>query len=126
MSKLPNVPLIVNGVSVSHHEIAAWQVHYAKLWGDSHRNMSGDIVANYIGIFPNVNVTITVTDLDRARELIRAVNTSYFNASFYDHHTNSMKSARFYAADVTMDAVGICRIGEFQIQLVPVSKASWI
>lgn len=126
MSNLPQIPIIINGVSVNVNEVAQWQVHYAKLWSDSSRNMSGDIVANYIGIFPNVNVTITVTDLARAKQLLNAVNTSYFNATFFDHHTNSMKTARFYAADTTLDAVTICQLGEFQIQLVPISKASWI
>lgn len=126
MSNLPEIPIIINGVSVKASEIAQWQVHYAKLWSDSSRNMSGDIVANYIGIFPNVNVTVTVTNLNRARQLLSAVNTSYFNATFFDHHTNSMKTARFYAADVTLDAVTVCRLGEFQIQLVPISKANWI
>ena len=126
MSKLPATPIIINGVSIKASEIAQWQVHYAKLWSDSSRNMSGDIVANYIGIFPNVNVTITVKDLDRARTLLSAVNTSYFNATFFDHHTNSMKTAKFYAADTTLDAVTMCEVGEFQIQLVPISKASWI
>ena len=126
MSNLPDIPIIINGVSISVSEIAAWQVQYAKLWSDSYRNMSGDIVANYIGIFPNVNVTVTITTLARAKQLLNAVNTSYFLATFYDNHTNSMKTAKFYAADVTLDAESICRIGEFQIQLVPTSKASWI
>ena len=126
MSNLPSTPITINGVTVSSAEISAWQVSYSKLWSDAYRNMSGDVVANYIGIFPNVNVTITVTDYDRARQLLRAVNTSYFNVTFFDHHTNSMKTAKFYAADVPIDALSICKIGEFQIQLVPVSKASWI
>lgn len=126
MSKLPDTPIIINGVSVKSSEIAQWQIQYAKLWSDASRNMSGDIVANYIGIYPNVNVTITVTELDRARQLLKAVNTSYFNVTFFDNHTNSMKTARFYAADTTLDAVTLCQIGEFQIQLVPTSKASWI
>lgn len=126
MSNLPDTPIIINGVSVGVGEIKAWQVQYAKLWSDSYRNMSGDIVANYIGIFPNVNVTITITTLERASQLLNAVNTSYFNVTFFDHDTNSMKTAKFYAADVTLDAATLCRLEEFQIQLVPVSKASWI
>lgn len=126
MSNLPAVPITINGVSIKASEIAQWQIHYAKLWSDSYRNMSGDIVANYIGIYPNINITITVSDLDRARQILRAINTSYFNATFYDNHTNSMKTARFYAADTTLDAINVCRIGEFQVQLVPTSKASWI
>lgn len=126
MSNLPDTPIIINGVSIASSEIAAWQVQYAKLWSDSYRNMSGDIVANYIGIFPNVNVTVTVTTLDRAKQLLNAVNTSYFLVTFFDNHTNTMKTAKFYAADVNLDAASICRIGEFQIQLVPTSKASWI
>lgn len=126
MSNLPATPITINGVSIGVGEIKAWQVQYAKLWSDSYRNMSGDIVANYIGIFPNVNVTVTITSLARAKQLLNAVNTSYFNATFFDNHTNTMKTAKFYAADVTLDAETLCRIGEFQIQLVPVSKASWI
>lgn len=126
MSKLPDIPIIINGVSINVSEIAQWQIQYAKLWSDASRNMSGDIVANYIGIFPNVNVTVTVTDLNRAKQLLAAINTSYFNATFFDSHTNSMKTAQFYAADTTLNAVDVCRMGEFQIQLVPTSKASWI
>ena len=126
MSNIPDQPITINGVVVGTNEIKAWQIQYAKLWSDAYRNMSGDIVANFIGIFPNVNVTITVSTLERAQQLLNAVNVPYFNVTFFDNATRTMKTAKFYAADVTLDAATICRLEEFQIQLVPVSKAAWI
>ncbi len=92
--------LIVNGVNF-HGFIKEYKVGYSKLWKDAERNMAGTISANLIGIFTKLTITLRdgLTEAEMAN-VVRALNTAYFNATYFDPETQTAKTERFYAGDL--------------------------
>ncbi len=123
---IPSTLITINGVAVTTGEIESYKLTYAKLWKDADRNMNGTVSATLIGVFPNIEVKTTKLSFDRASTISAAVNAAYFSVSFYDTQTKSTKTASFYAADHDITVLDQCTTGQVTIQLVPVSKASYI
>jgi hypothetical protein len=88
--------------------------------------MNGTVSATLIGIFPNIDVTTSILDFDRAEQISEAINDAYFSVTFWDTQKGTQKTANFYAADHTVQLLNECKYGQIEIQLVPVSKASYI
>lgn len=120
-------PLItINGVSLTTGELESYKLNYAKLWKDADRNMNGDVSATLIGVFPNIAVTTTKLAFAKAQSISAALNAAYFSVTFWDTQTGTQKTANFYAADHEVTLLNECTYGQVTIQLVPVSKASYV
>ena len=119
-------PLItINGVSLTTSQVNSYKLQYAKLWKDAGRDMSGNLAATLIGIYPNIDVVTTVLSFDDAMAISGAINTDYFSVTYWDTETSSQKTATYYAADHELTLLNECKYGQVQIQLVPVSRANY-
>lgn len=125
-TQLPSTIITMNGVTLSPSEVESYQLTYAKLWKGAERNMNGDVSATLIGVFPNIDIKTTKLSFDKASLISAAVNAAYFSVSFYDTQTQTTKTANYYAADHDVTFINKCTIGQVTIQLVPVSRASYI
>ena len=114
--------LTIGSVDISN--ISSYEVQYNKLWKDADRNMNGDVRATLIGIFPKIVVKTTVQEQSLASTLGNLLNQPYFNVSFYDVLTNTVKTAQYYASDFTtkLKLRQGALIDEMSFSLVPVSK----
>lgn len=125
-TQLPTTIVTINGVTLSTSEVEEYKVTYAKLWKGAERNMAGDVAATLIGVFPNIDIKTTKLSFNKASAISAAINAAYFSVSFYDTQTQTTKTANFYAADHEITFLNKCTIGQVTVQLVPVSKASYI
>jgi hypothetical protein len=123
---LPTTIITINGVTLSQSETEYYKLTYAKLWKDADRNMNGTVSASLIGVFPNIEVVTTKLEFDKAEDLSAALNDAYFSVTFWDTQTSSNKTANFYAADHDITVLDKCTYAQVTVQLVPVSKASYI
>jgi len=121
-----NPIITINGVTLNTGEIESYKLTYAKLWKNADRNMNGTVIATLIGIFPNIDIKTTKLSFAKAQSLSSAVNAAYFSVTYWDTQTSSEKTANFYAADHYVTLLNECTYGQVLIQLVPVSKASYI
>lgn len=106
--------------------ISEYTVQYNKLWKDADRNMNGDVRATLIGIFPKIVCKTTVQEQSLVATLGALLNQPYFNVTFYDPITNSVKTAQYYASDYStkLKLRQGSLIDEISFSLVPVSKRS--
>ena len=114
--------LEIDGATIPH--IVSFKVSRAKLWKDSERNMSGDVRATLIGIFPKIQLQIGYTTQAEMSELTKILDQDYFNVTWYDVRTQETTSASYYASDydVELDSKSKGRYKPFSVSLVPVSK----
>lgn len=125
-TSITNPLVTINGVTLTSHETESYKLTYAKLWKDADRNMNGDVSATLIGVFPNIEVKTTQLLFAKAMLLSAAINAAYFSVTYWDSQTGVQKTANYYAADHDVELISECRYGQITVQLVPVSKASYI
>ena len=114
--------LKINGYAVPH--LVSYKVSRAKLWKDSERNMSGDVRATLIGIFPKIQIEIGYTTEQEMSDLTKLLDKDFFTVEWFDVRTKAMCSAQYYAGDydVELDSKIKGRYKPFSVPLVPVSK----
>lgn len=114
--------LLIDGVRIPH--IVSYKVGRAKLWKDSERNMSGDVRATLIGIFPKIQLQIGYTDQETMRDLTLLFDKAFFDVTWFDVRTEGTYTAQYYASDydVEIDSREKGRYKPFSVNLVPVSK----
>lgn len=112
----------IDGVTVPH--LVSYKIGRAKLWKDSERNMSGDVRATLIGIFPKIQLEIGYTTQEEMSELTEMLDKDFFTVTWFDVRTQSTCSAKYYAGDydVELDSKSKGRYKPFSVNLVPVSK----
>lgn len=116
-------PLLqIDGTTIPH--IVSYKVGRSKLWKDSERNMSGEIRATLIGIFPKIQIEIGYTTQDEMSELIQLLDKDFFTVTWFDARIQETVSAKYYAGDydVELDSKIKGRYKPFSVNLVPVSK----
>ena len=112
----------IDGETIPH--IVSFKVSRAKLWKDSERNMSGDVRATLIGIFPKIQLQIGYTTQEEMAELTQLLDKDFFSVEWYDVRVQETISAKYYASDydVELDSKSKGRYKPFSVSLVPVSK----
>lgn len=112
----------INGVIIPH--IVSYKIGHSKLWKDSDRNMSGDVRATLIGIFPKIQLEIGYTTQTEMNGLTAVFDKDFFTVEWFDVATQGMVSAKYYASDydVELDSKYKGRYKPFSVNLVPVSK----
>lgn len=105
-------------------ELVTYKVTRAKLWKDADRNMSGEIRATMIGIFPKIELTIGVTTQDRLQAISTLLDQSYFNVTYFDQKVGGTRTAQYYAGDYAPEMLSKSRglWKPFQVNLIPVGK----
>ena len=112
-----------NGAETIPH-IVSYKVSRAKLWKDSERNMSGEVRATLIGIFPKIQLQIGYTTQQELSDLTAIFDKDFFTVTWYDVRIQGTASAKYYASDydVELDSKSKGRYKPFTVNLVPVSK----
>ena len=112
----------IDGSPIPH--VVSYKVGRAKLWKDSDRNMSGDVRATLIGIFPKIQMEVGYTTQAEMSELTKLLDKDFFTVTWFDVRTQNTVSAKYYAGDydVELDSKSKGRYKPFSVSLVPVSK----
>ena len=114
--------LKINGVTIP--KLVSYKVGRAKLWKESERNMSGDIRATLIGIFPKIQVKIGYTTEEELSAITELLDASFFDVTWFDVRTQAVTTAKYYASDYEVELEnkkkGLYK--PFDVSLVPVSK----
>ena len=112
----------IDGNTIPH--IVSYKIGRAKLWKDSERNMSGDVRATLIGIFPKIQLQIGYTTQEEMSELTELLDQDFFTVEWFDVRIQDTISAKYYASDydVELDNKSKGRYKPFSVNLVPVSK----
>lgn len=114
--------LQIDGETIPH--IVSYKVSRAKLWKDSERNMSGEVRATLIGIFPKIQIEVGYTTQQELSDLTAIFDKDFFTVTWYDVRIQGTASAKYYASDydVELDSKSKGRYKPFSVSLVPVSK----
>ena len=112
----------IDGVTIPH--IVSYKVSRAKLWKDSDRNMSGDVRATLIGIFPKIQMNVGYTTQEEMSQLTQILDKDFFTVTWFDVRIQETISTQYYASDydVELDSKSKGRYKPFSVSLVPVSK----
>ena len=113
----------IDGKTIKH--IVSYKIGRAKLWKDSERNMSGDVRATLIGIFPKIQLQIGYTTEQELSDLIKILDKDFFDVEWFDVRTKKLTDKiKYYASDydVELDNKLKGRYKPFSVNLVPVSK----
>lgn len=112
----------IDGNTIPH--IVSYKVGRAKLWKDSERNMSGDVRATLIGIFPKIEMQVGYTTQEEMSELTQLLDKDFFTVEWFDVRIQATISAKYYAGDydTELDNKHKGRYKPFTVSLVPVSK----
>ena len=115
----------INGETIPH--IVSYKIGRSKLWKDSERNMSGEVRATLIGIFPKIQLQIGYTNEEEMSKLISLLDKDFFTVSWFDVRTKEMNEASYYASDydVELDNKAKGRYKPFSVNLVPVKKRKY-
>ncbi len=112
----------INGVKIP--AIVNYKVGRNKLWKDAERNMSGDIRATLIGIYPKIELNIGVTTQKQMATLTQILDQDYFTVEYFDVRVQGTTTAKYYAGDYATEILSKSRglYKPFTVSLVPVSK----
>lgn len=112
----------IDGVTIPH--LVSYKISRAKLWKDSERNMSGDVRATLIGIFPKIQMQVGYTTQEEISQLTQLLDKEFFTVTWFDVRTQETISTQYYASDydVELDNKSKGRYKPFSVNLVPVSK----
>lgn len=117
-----NTLLKINGVTVSN--VKEYKPLRAKLWGNAERTMAGELQADFIGIFPKIQITFSPMKASDLATIIGMLDTPFFTLTWYDAKTQGVKSAQYYASDYETPLLDKSKelYNEFSVSLVPVKK----
>lgn len=112
----------IDGVTIPH--IVSYKIGRAKLWKDSDRNMSGEVRATLIGIFPKIQIEVGYTTQEEMSELTQILDKDFFTVTWFDVRIQATVSTKYYASDydVELDSKSKGRYKPFSVSLVPISK----
>ena len=112
----------IEDLTIPH--LVSYKIGRSKLWKDSDRNMSGDVRATLIGIFPKIQMEVGYTTQEEMSELTQLLDRDFFTVTWFDVRTQETYSAEYYASDydVELDSKSKGRYKPFSVSLVPVSK----
>lgn len=112
----------INGSVIPY--ITNYKIGRSKLWKDSERNMSGDIRATLIGIFPKIQMRVGVTTQAEMSALTQLLDQDYFNVEWFDVRIQTTVTAQYYASDYDVDLLSKSRglYNPFEVSLVPCKK----
>lgn len=112
----------INGVKLPH--IKQYKIGRAKLWKSAERNMSGEVRATLIGIFPKITIEIGCTTQDEISQLTSLLDQDYFIVEWFDVRVQEIISTKYYASDYDIELLdknkGLYK--PFSVNLIPVSK----
>ncbi|MBQ6546466.1 MAG: hypothetical protein IJL74_00515 [Bacilli bacterium] len=112
----------INGTTVPH--IVNYKIGRAKLWKNADRNMSGDVRASLIGVFPKIIMKVGILTQAQMANLTALLDQDYFTVTWFDVRIQATISTQYYASDYEVDLLSKSKglYQPFEVSLVPVSK----
>lgn len=112
----------INGTTIPN--IVNYKIGRAKLWKNADRNMTGDVRATLIGIFPKITMKVGVCTQEQIAQLTQLLDQDYFTVTWFDVRIQTTISTRYYASDYDVDLLSKSKglYQPFDVNLVPVSK----
>lgn len=112
----------INGTTLDN--LVTYKIGRAKLWKNADRNMSGDVRAVLIGIFPKITMKINYTTQAEMSRLTQLLDQDFFTVTWFDVRIQDVVSTQYYASDynVELDNKSKGLYKPFEVNLVPVSK----
>lgn len=112
----------IDGITIPH--LVTYKIGRAKLWKNAERNMSGDIRATLVGIFPKIIMKVGYTTQEEMSQLTQILDKDFFTVTWFDVRVQALVSTQYYASDyeVELDNKSKGRYKPFEVSLVPVSK----
>ncbi len=112
----------INGTTVPN--IVNYKIGRAKLWKNADRNMSGDVRAQLVGIFPKITMKVGICTQAEISQLTQLLDQDYFTVTWFDVRIQATVSTQYYASDYDVDMLSKSRglYQPFDVSLVPVSK----
>ncbi len=112
----------IDGITIPH--IVSYKIGRAKLWKDSERNMSGDVRATLIGIFPKIQLQVGYTTQEEMSQLTQILDKDFFTVTWFDVRIQATVSGSYYASDydIELESKSKGLYKPFSVNLVPVSK----
>lgn len=112
----------INGTTVPH--VKKYKIGRAKLWKNADRNMSGDVRATLIGIYPKIKMKIGILTEEEMSDLTALLDQDFFTVTWFDVRIRDTISTQYYASDYDVDLLSKSRglYEPFEVSLVPVSK----
>jgi hypothetical protein len=116
--------LKINGTTVPN--VKEYKPLRAKLWGNAERTMSGELQADFVGVFPKIQVTFAPMGASDLATIIGMLDEPFFTLTWHDAKTGSLKSAQYYASDYDTPLLDKDKelYNDFSVSLVPVKKYS--
>lgn len=112
----------INGTTLDH--LVTYKIGRAKLWKNADRNMSGDVRAQLVGIFPKIQMKVNYTTQAEMSALTQLLDQDFFTVTWFDVRIQDVVSTQYYANDydVELDSKDKGRYKPFEVNLIPVSK----
>lgn len=90
--------IIIDGVNMGQY-ITEAKYSYNKLWSDGGRNLSGSMVANFIGVFPKLVLEFRKLTKAELEVVIPILDRPYQNTTYYDPYKKANVTMRTYTGD---------------------------
>lgn len=112
----------IDGMIIPH--IMQYKIGRSKLWKDADRNMSGDVRACLIGIYPKIKMKIGYCTQEEISQLTTLLDKDYFEVEWFDVRIQATIKTYYYASDYDVDLLSKSKglYKPFEVNLVPVSK----
>lgn len=92
-----NKLLIIDGITIP--KIKDYSITHSKLWANADRNMYGDLNADLIGLFPKIDVTLSVCTIEEIKIITGLLDKKSFVVEFYDDTKDKMLKGLYYSND---------------------------
>lgn len=112
----------IDGVVIPH--IKKYKIGRAKLWKNADRNMSGDVRATLIGIFPKIQIQTSYLTQGAMAQLTALLDKDYFEVEWFDVRIQQTIKTKYYASDYDVELSNKYKglYNPLEVNLVPVSK----
>ena len=112
----------INDTTLDH--LVTYKIGRSKLWKNADRNMSGDVRAQLVGIFPKIIMKVNYTTQEEMSQLTQLLDQDFFTVTWFDVRIQDVVSTQYYASDyeVELDNKEKGRYKPFEVNLIPVSK----
>lgn len=102
-------------------KLKEFKVGRNKLWADADRNMSGELRATFIGIFPKLFLGFAPTTSAELSTILDLLDRPNFTVDWYDEENDKITEGEFYAGDFEYPIIDKDKglYNAFSVNLIP-------
>lgn len=96
-----------------------YEMYMEEMWDDAGRNMQGDLIANYVGATPKIELTFR--ELSQVEmSLVLSLLKRKFPATYWDEESDSYKTQNFYRGQLKrpLRSIHTKRYTEFGVNII--------